>query len=56
VTTRSEVCDAFESATPGSIVRVDGYYITSAYAAGKDLFDDFSQNVRVPRDEPVGTS
>jgi S1-C subfamily serine protease len=51
VTTQAEACDAFESATPGSIVNVDGYYITSAYQADHDVFDSFSQNVRVPRDE-----
>ena len=54
VTTPSEVCDAFESATPGSIVRVRGRYLESAYdVEDPDILPGgaWTQNVRVPEEE-----
>jgi S1-C subfamily serine protease len=54
VTTPSEVCDAFESATPGSIVKVRGRYLDSAYSVeDPDIWpgDTWTQNVRVPPEE-----
>lgn len=54
VTSPSEVCDAFESATPGSLVKVHGRYLDSAYAySDPDILpgDSWSLNVRVPRED-----
>lgn len=51
VTSVAEVCDVFESATPGSLVKVEGRYLASAPEFGKEIGDEFAQNVRVPREE-----
>jgi S1-C subfamily serine protease len=51
VTSLSDVCDVFESATPGSLVKVGGRYLASAPGAGVEIGDEFAQNVRVPREE-----
>ena len=56
VTTPSEVCDAFESATPGSIVRVHGRWLDSSFdVEDPDILpgDSWTQNVRVPEEEEV---
>jgi S1-C subfamily serine protease len=58
VTTPSEVCDAFESATPGSIVKVHGRFLESAYAYEDPNIlpgDPWSVKVRVPPEEEVQT-
>lgn len=63
VTTPSEVCDAFESATPGSIVKVSGRYLDNADSvAQQEGFEDtlpgdtWTVNVRVPPEEEAVSS
>jgi S1-C subfamily serine protease len=52
VTSVSDVCDVFESSTPGSLVKVEGRYLFSAYAFDDvQIGDEFSANVRVPRED-----
>ena len=62
VTSPSEVCDAFESATPGSIVKVEGRYLDNADGVAQvegyeDTLpgDPWTQNVRVPEEEALDT-
>ena len=48
------MCDAFESATPGSVVKVDGMWLSSALSTDDpdiEVYDSFEQNVRVPEEE-----
>jgi S1-C subfamily serine protease len=57
VSTVPEACDVFESATPGSIVKVEGMWLSSAYSDAVIDNPDitvgktFTQNVRVPEEE-----
>jgi S1-C subfamily serine protease len=57
VTSVSEVCDVIESATPNSLVKVEGLWLASALLSDDvQIGDPFVQNVRVPPEDTAAVA